>query len=393
MPIQDLTPQLRTRLRKVEWITGLFLGVTALLMLGGFVYFLKQTAEARGWFITYVPYYTYLNDATGVKEGTPVKMLGFTVGEVTEVTAIRLEERQTWDYYQTNNFNVFVAFKVTPKYAGYIFTDYRVRISGFPVELAGGSFLELQPGGKSTVPTAKMVNDKAEGVLWEKYAYTPSSNLLQYGALTNKQKGYYLAVDQSETLLAQAQRILKNADDITAFLRTDLPRVTQDALQTLSFTRQTIGALTNDVVLTLQTARLAVASLTNDLGGLIANSRRITGQVADVLPGLTNDLANTLATSRRLMDSVNEQLPAIAGNVNLTLTNLNVLLLRDTNITANTSLLVSNVNNLITKHWLFRSAFKAQSGAKPTDPSESTGEERDALRSLTPGFRRGAGLN
>ena len=194
-------------------------------------------------------------------------------------------------------------------------------------------------------------------------------------------------------MLAQAQRILKNADDITAFLRTDLPRVTQDALQTLSFTRQTIGALTNDVVLTLQTARLAVASLTNDLGGLIANSRRITGQVADVLPGLTNDLANTLATSRRLMDSVNEQLPAIAGNVNLTLTNLNVLLLRDTNITANTSLLVSNVNNLITKHWLFRSAFKAQSGAKPTDPSESTGEERDALRSLTPGFRRGAGLN
>jgi len=394
MPIQDLTPQLRTRLRKVEWITGLFLGVTALLMLGGFVYFLKQTAEARGWFITYVPYYTYLNDATGVKQGTPVKMLGFTIGEVTEVTALELKERQTWDYYQTNDFNVFVAFKVTPKYAGYIFAEHRVRISGFPVELAGGSFLELQPGGKSTVPTAKMVNnEKAEGVLWEKYAYTPSSNLLQYGALTNKQKGYYLAVDQSETLLAQAQRILKNADDITAFLRTDLPRVTQDALQTLTFTRQTIGALTNDVVLTLQTARLAVASLTNDLGGLIINARRITGQVADVLPGLTNDLANTLATSRRLMDSVNEQLPAIAGNVNLTLTNLNVLLLRDTNITANTSLLVSNVNNLITKHWLFRSAFKAQSGGKSPDPSGPSNEERDALRSLTPGFRRGAGRN
>ena len=105
---------------------------------------------------------------------------------------------------------------------------------------------------------------------------------------------------------------------------------------------------------------MAVATLTNDLGALFANTRRITGEVAEALPGLTNDLAVTLATSRRLMASVDEQLPAIAGNVNLTLTNLNTLLLRDTNITSNASLLVSNVNNLITRHWFFRSAFKAK---------------------------------
>ena len=364
MPIQDLTPQLRTRLRKVEWITGLFLSLTGVLMLGGFLYFLKHTAENRGWFVTYVPYYTLMSDATGFRVGTPVNMMGFNIGEVDQVTALSQLERASWDYYQTNDFNVFVGFKVRVPWYGYIGADSKVRIGGFPIDVAGGVFIELRPSGVTNLVTVTNLPNGKPGILWDKYAYSPSPNLIQYGPITNDiygaKKGYYLALDQSETLLAQAQRILKNADEITAFLRTELPKVTQEAIETLTFARATVGGLTNDVVLTLQTTRLAVASLTNDLGGLLANARRITGQVGEALPGLTNDLAITLNTSRHLMETVDQQLPAIAGNVNLTLTNLNTLLLRDTNITANASLLVSNVNNLITKHWLFRSAFKAQ---------------------------------
>jgi len=397
MSIQDLTPQLRTRLRKVEWITGLFLGVTALLMLGGFFYFVKQTAATRGWFITYVPYYTYMPDATGFKPGTPVKMMGFNVGEVTEVNAVSLEERASWDYYQTNNFNVFVAFKIKQPYFGYIGADARVQIGGFPVELAGGNFIELSPSSINSVVTVTNLPHGKLGVLWEKYAYSPEPKFAKYGALTNKQKGYYLVLDRSETLLAQAQRILKNADEITAFLRRDLPQVASEAVNTLNSARTSINSLTNDVVLTLITAREAVASLTNDLAGLVSNTRRITGQVADVIPGLTNDIARTLASSQQLMDSVNLQLPSIAQNVNLTLTNLNVLLLRDTNITANTSVLVSNVNNLLTRHWLFRSAFKPAKPAKPAPkprspalPSDPASESSESSR-LHPSDLRGAG--
>lgn len=408
MSIQDLTPQLRTRLRKVEWITGLFLGVTALLMLGGFFYFVKQTAVTRGWFITYVPYYTYMPDATGFKPGTPVKMMGFNVGEVTEVNAVGLEARASWDYYQTNNFNVFVAFKIKEPYFGYIGADARVQIGGFPVELAGGNFIELNPSSNNSMltvvtnlPDGKRKwwsawgrSQKSLGVLWDKYAYTPEPKFAQYGALTNKQKGYYLELNRSETLLAQAQRILKNADEITAFLRQDLPQVATEAVNTLNSARSSINSLTNDVVLTLITAREAVASLTNDLAGLVGNTRRITGQVADVIPGLTNDIARTLASSQQLMDAVNLQLPSIAQNVNLTLTNLNVLLLRDTNIMANTSLLVSNVNNLLIRHWLFRSAFKpAKPAPKPRSPVMPSDPASESSRptGLHPSDLRGAG--
>ena len=46
MALQDLTPQLRTRLSRVEWFVGLFLAVTALLMVIAFVSYLKRTADA-----------------------------------------------------------------------------------------------------------------------------------------------------------------------------------------------------------------------------------------------------------------------------------------------------------------------------------------------------------
>jgi len=372
MPLQDLTPQLRTRLRKVEWITGLFLGVTALLMMGGFYYFIRHTAEARGWFITYVPYYTYMPDATGFRPGTEVKMMGFKVGEVVEVKALDLVQRDSWDYYYTNNFNVFVSFKVKEPYFGYIGADSRVRIGGFPIDLAGGNFLEI-PSTTVGIPTEKKGPRGVSLVLWEKYAYSPGSNTLKYGPITNDStglaKGYYLSLDQSETLVAQAQRILKNVDEITATVKRDLPRTLQDVQRTLLFAEQTVGNLTNDIVQLLVTSRQAVTTLTNDLGGLLANTRRITSQVADVLPGLTNDLASTLAASRKLLSTVDEVLPSIAGGVNTTLTNLNILLLRDTNITANTSAMVSNLNNLITRHWLLRSAFKSK--AAPGKPSAS----------------------
>ncbi len=392
MPIQDLTPQLRIRLRKVEWITGLFLAVTALLMIGGFLYFVKQTAKNRGWFITYIPYYTYMPDATGFKKGTPVQMMGFRVGEVTEVTALNLATR-AWDYCQTNNLNVFVSFKVTQPYDGFIGADSRVRIGGFPIEIAGGSFIEVDPSSRNSLVTVSNLPNGKPGVLWEKFAYSRDTNQILYGALTNGQKGYYLALDLSETLMAQAQRILRNADDITAFLRHDLPQVANEAVNTMAYARTTVGSLTNDVVLTLMTARQAVAALTNDLAGLISNTRRITGEVADVLPGLTNDIAKTLATSQKLMDSLNQKLPGIAQNVNLTLTNLNILLLRDTNITANTSLLVSNVNNLITRHWFFRSAFKSKAPepAKVAAPPNGEVDRRESSRLPHPEDRRGAG--
>ena len=49
MALQDLTPQLRTRLRRVEWVVVLFLVGAVIVGLIGLGFFIKTTGDKRGW--------------------------------------------------------------------------------------------------------------------------------------------------------------------------------------------------------------------------------------------------------------------------------------------------------------------------------------------------------
>ncbi len=365
MALQDLTPQLRTRLSKVEWFVGLFLGITALLMLAGFASFLRKAADARGWLVTEVPYYTYLSEASGLKVGSPVHLLGFEVGKVTEVTALPLDQRRSWDYYITNNFNVYVAFMVRgKKFAGYLNSDARVKVGGFPVELLGGAQLELTEGTTNGVITFSPTPEGNPGVLWDKFAYADpgpdrDKKFLKYGELTNRTKGgYYLKLDQSETMMVAANRILARVDHISGTLDATLPPLLDDVRGTMATVRQALPGMTNQVGQLLNTAALMLPGLTNNLDLVLGNTKELTAQLRDAMPLLTNGLNQTLVSTRKLADELNTSLPMLTSNVNLTLTNLNTLLMRDTNITSNSSIMISNVNQVLTRHWLFRSAFK-----------------------------------
>src|SRR6266705_2109339 len=83
MALQDLTPQLRTRLSRMERAVGWFVILATGLLLFGFGYYIYDTAERRGWFKVKAPYYTYTDAATGLKEGDPVKLMGLDVGRIT----------------------------------------------------------------------------------------------------------------------------------------------------------------------------------------------------------------------------------------------------------------------------------------------------------------------
>ena len=85
MPLQDLTPQLRTRLGRAERIVGLFVTIAIFILLCGFGFYLYSTAQSRGWFITKLNYATGLNDASGFNPGDPVRLMGFNIGEVTKI--------------------------------------------------------------------------------------------------------------------------------------------------------------------------------------------------------------------------------------------------------------------------------------------------------------------
>ena len=51
MPLQDLTPQLRTRLGRLERVVGLFVSIAVLLMIAGLALYLQRQARSRGWFL------------------------------------------------------------------------------------------------------------------------------------------------------------------------------------------------------------------------------------------------------------------------------------------------------------------------------------------------------
>src|SRR5579862_4671968 len=88
MPLQDLTPQLRTRLNRMERAVGWFIFLATALLLFGFGYYLYHAAERKGWFLEKAKFYTYVKSATGLNVGDPVVLMGFQVGQVTGIAAM-----------------------------------------------------------------------------------------------------------------------------------------------------------------------------------------------------------------------------------------------------------------------------------------------------------------
>ncbi len=376
MALQDLTPQLRTRLRKVEWMVVLFLGGTTLLMLASLGWFIFRTGEARGWWVDEVPYYTYVGDATGIKVGTPVHMMGFKVGEVTKVDALPLKELRSWEYYQTNQFRAFVGFKVRDKepsrYPGYISSDSRVKLGGFPVEIAGGVVLEISVGSMGGTLTTTNLEGGRIGVLSDKFAYDELSGKKdspnrRYLPLSATEKGYYLPIDQSETLLAQVQQVLAKVRGIGTKVDAALPGLTEELYLTLTnvhaITEQLRpnvgppGALGAMVLPTNLVARFGQAGGLGDLVLPTNLNAQLTATLAAV-PGTLSNLDQRTASLGVLITNLVKGTGPLGNAItNLDLTMDNV---RSNTVPQATALLrtLDSFVEGMKRHWLFRGAFK-----------------------------------
>jgi ABC-type transporter Mla subunit MlaD len=93
MPLQDLTPQLRTRLTKMERSVGWFVFLATVLLLFGFGYYLFHAAQRKGWFLEKARFFTYVSNASDLSVGDPVDLMGFQVGEVTGISALAPREK------------------------------------------------------------------------------------------------------------------------------------------------------------------------------------------------------------------------------------------------------------------------------------------------------------
>src|ERR1039458_6443306 len=123
MALQDLTPQLRTRLSRMERAVGRFVFLATALLLFGFGYYVYHTAERKGWFVIKAKFHTFIQSSAGLNVGDPVVMMGFPVGQITLIHAMPPGDPH----------NVRVEFEIRDNYFRYIWT--------------GGSYVKINAAG------------------------------------------------------------------------------------------------------------------------------------------------------------------------------------------------------------------------------------------------------
>jgi hypothetical protein len=384
MALQDLTPQLRTRLSRMERAVGWFVMVATGLLLFGFGYYIYKTAERKGWFTPKFQYQTSLNDATGLHVGDPVKLMGFQAGAITEIVP------EAPDAY----YGVTIKFTILKPHYGYIWDDSRVSVSS---DLLGNRVLQITKGtvgmptileGTNRNPVAmlnwKLVRDARTGILGEISKANPSLERTNHEAFnwmikteleklvsshsntfyTNLTASYWIDPNEAPSLQDRLQRVV---DQVEA----GLPNI-------LNLTNQLAGTLTSATSLTsnLNTVAINVQPAISNVTTLLSELNR---------PGALGDWLLPTNVNQKL-DSVMGNADTAVGNLNTNLMTLNLTLLyladltsnlnqqvqMNTNILSNISQTVVNADDLVQglkRHWLLRSAFKNEN-KKTNAPAE-----------------------
>jgi hypothetical protein len=377
MALQDLTPQLRTRLNRMERAVGWFVLLATALLLLGFVYFLRNTAQRKGWFTPKFNYQTSLNNAAGLKVGDPVRLMGFPAGAITEIIPNAPDD---W-------FGVTINFKIQKPHYGYVWDDSQVKVSS---DLLGNRFLEITKG-QFGVPTIKESTNKIAAAMlqWkairaereriadrmrqnypdletsDPYAFnwTVKEELLRVATAeadrfyTNLEQVYWL--DPSETpavnerverLVAQVEAALPNILDLTNQINAVLGH------------SATLASNLNQVAMNTQPAVSNFALLTAELRGPGALGQWVLGTNGQQQLDATLASANLFVTNADtnlivLMESFGESLLNLAEITS----NLNAQVQANTNMLSSISQAVGNTDELVQglkRHWLLRSAFK-----------------------------------
>ncbi len=335
MAIQDLTPQLRTRLQRVEKIVGLFVILAALVLLVGFAYYLYHTAQRKGWLIPKCPFFTFVQSAEGLKIGDPIVLMGFDVGNITVITAQSPAEHQ-----------VYVGMEVRRPYYGYIWTDSVVRVTA--IGLLGGRGLEITPGVMGA-PTVYEQGDVISELLIDGHKVP----------FAQAPKGVYLTAAEEPALSDRAQRLVGTVEQA-------LPNI-------LGLTNQLYTVLTNTAQLTANANQMVtdVHPLITNLTVITTNLRDPHGSLGEWL--IPSDLHTNL-------DAVVTSLNTTILNLAAITSNLNAQVESNDKILAQISTLVVNADNLVQglkKHWLLRGVFQKMN-SQTNAPTVSTQPARPA---------------
>jgi MlaD protein len=359
MALQDLTPQLRTRLSQVERVVGWFVIVAALLLVTGFVYYVYQTGKRKGWFLTKATYHTFVHNASGLKVHDPVKLMGFDAGEITVIEAQPATDPL---------FDVYIEFRIKSPYYGYLWVDSKARIA--TSDLLGNRYLEVTKGvdghptyREETRKILRLWNEKVITDIWDTGMYRPLGE--------KTKKGFWLLAQESPALN-------ERLDSLIARVESAVPNI-------LSLTNQLNGLLVNGADVTTN-----LNQLISETRPVMTNLAVITAQIRDphgslgewLIPtNLQQQLQQTLASANTTLTNTDASLTSLAEKLDQSLinlanltSNLNAQVQVNTNILSELSTAILHTDDLVQglkRHWLLRSAFRSSTNRPPLRPTET----------------------
>ncbi len=414
MPLQDLTPQLRTRLNKVERAVGWFVFIAAALLLFGFGYYIYHTAERKGWFLAKANFVTYVQSSAGLKVGDPVFMMGFQVGEITKVhpqqpgdprnVEVRFEMQEPYFRYiwshgsmvkvnasilgptqlevtrATNGFALCltqpIAHKTIAELEALVVTEPgQWQLSQFVFDTQSNSNVVYQPYDGLTLSNLQLLatlNLESNSV----YAFNNKSKSRKriVAVWDEKLKRYaFVPHDQTELVelpVAESVPVNERLEKIMGQVETALPNIL--ALTNHLFTvLDRAAAATSNLDIAITAAQPMVTNFT-----YISEVLRGPGSLGVWALGTNGDSQIQLALTNvnHLLVGVNTNLDELTREIGFTLinaasitSNLNVQVRANSNLLGGISQTVMDADDLmqgLKRHWLLRSAFKKP---KPTN--------------------------
>jgi ABC-type transporter Mla subunit MlaD len=412
MPLQDLTPQLRTRLNKMERAVGWFVFLATALLLFGFGYYIYHTAERKGWFKIKAPFHVYVQSSAGLNVGDPVVMMGFPVGQITGIAPQKPFEPH----------NVKVEFEIVEDYFRYIWLGgsyVKVNAADFlgkrQLEItrgtSGPAICVTQPGTWKTIPELEQivateperwqlyqdVLDDHSNIVYSAYLMLARSNLKRIAELrpaSNSLFVYDNKVNYKRIVAAWDNDVHRyvnfKPDGDSASLRAVETPPISDQLQAMVSQVQAalpgILSLTNKLSAVLDNAANATSNLNTTIVAaqpLVTNFAVISaqlrepgglgvwalgtngnGQIQDALTNLNVLLADTDTNLNALTESIGVTLENLAGITS----NLNAQVQVNSNLLWGISKTVTDTDDMVQglkRHWLLRSAFKTKATNQP----------------------------
>jgi ABC-type transporter Mla subunit MlaD len=423
MALHDLTPQLRTRLSRMERAVGWFVILATALLAFGFAYYVYNTAERKGWFKTKAPYFTFTDRATGLKVGDPVKLMGFDAGEITSITPMPAEQF---------TYNVYIEFELKSPNYDYMWTEgSRAKVT--TADLLGKRLLEVTKGAggyptytfyplrQVSIAEAQSLPDPGNWALAQEVFEVGGTNILVKALmpLTNLPAIAAAGYDKLVILNTSAKRsFMTGIWDHQEACYQPYNKKKSKGYWLMSEESAAVTERLESLVGEVEKALPNILNLTNQLSAVLTSSTSLTSNLNAVAISARPAISN-LATATARLDqpgglgdwllptNVNRQLEGAVGNANLTLANANSNLTvlvenlgrtldnlaaltgnlngqvhANTNVLGELSRAIMDADDLVQglkRHWLLRSAFKKKpaSNAAPPAPARSPKEKSE----------------